>query len=168
MDTEEIVNENSAQKDAPTVEKETTGGGSIEMQVDTMTKESGWQEVRSKRAEKRAQGGSTGASPAKPDAQRRAVEAAVGGSSALVQKAGRAEAEAATRDESNEQGEAEEEQQTQQRQPTQAAFDATRRARQVGGSIAAVQIAHDASTSKAKSEHSDSEESMPARDPFGR
>ena len=45
----------------------------------------GWQEVRGRRAEKRAQGGSTGASPAKPDAQRRTVEASGGGSIAEQQ-----------------------------------------------------------------------------------
>ena len=54
--SEETVNENPARTDAPIMEKETNDGGSIEMQIDTMEKESGWQEVReqAKRAEKGA------------------------------------------------------------------------------------------------------------------
>ena len=103
MDIEETVRENLAQKDAPVVEKEKIGGGSIEMQVDTVGKEAGWQEVRGKRAEKRAQGGSTGVSPAKPEAQRRAVEAPAGGSSVTKQNTDMEGAAEAARGEANEQ-----------------------------------------------------------------
>jgi hypothetical protein len=108
----------------------------------------GWQQVRGRRLEKRPQGASTGTSPAKPDAQRRAVQEVErdgGGSIAMVQQ--------------NKDGAAVERMQqdaavaaaesTKQFAEVVAALEtpsAARRARAVGGSIVAAASNHDAST----------------------
>ena len=132
--------------------------------MDTGEGGQGWQEVRGRRAEKRAQGGSTGASPAKPEPQRRAVEASGGGSTAQQQDNSEQVGDADDAGEKQVAVVTEAAQVAQQQRPPRAAAPtgsrAARRAKQVGGSIV------DASTTTSgglRDNGSESEESERSR-----
>ena len=138
----QISTHDEGQDDAST----TQGGGSIGEAGQNMEVERGWQEARGKRAGKRVQGGSTGASPAKPDAQRRAVvvEASEGGGNIAQQQISGDEAATTAKYEMGVEA-AGKGQQAQTAAP-QRAPAAAARATQVGGSIENAASITDAST----------------------
>ena len=163
MDIEAAAGQISARSNAGEKEQDAQGGGSIGEQMETGEDGQGWQEVRGRRAEKRAQGGSTGASPAKPEPQRRAVEASGGGSIAQQQDNSKQGGDADVAGVEQVKAVAEEARSTQQQPPRAAApasSRAARRAKQVGGSI------DDASTTTSgglRDDGSESEESERSR-----
>ena len=165
MDVEVATSQKSTRDDAPDKKQDAQAGGSIVDKMETGEEGHGWQEVRGRRAEKRAQGGSTGASPAKPEAQRRAVEASVGGSIAQQEENSGPEGSSDSKQGPEAAGAAREAQQQRPRAAAPTGSWAARRAKQVGGSIVGTQSPNDASTISGgrRDDSSESEESERSR-----
>ena len=152
MDVDAATSQISSTNDATDKVQDVQGGGSTVEVMDTGEEGQGWQEVRGRRVEKRSQGGSTGASPAKPDAQRRAVvvEASQAGGSIALQQGSKDEAAGTAGDERE--GGAEVAGEGQQAPTVAARPKASSRARKVGGSIVSAASTSDASTTNDKTQ----------------